>query len=77
MLTFRAEDPEFLNEYYGRQELLDSTIIPLEDYHKKLEAVTKDQINELVRKYIVTNTLNLALVWNKPSDDKLKDLLSL
>jgi predicted Zn-dependent peptidase len=77
MLTFRAEDPEFQNEYYGRQELLDGTIISLDEFHNRLEAVTKDQINELVKKYIVQHTLNLALVWNKPHDENLKKLLVL
>lgn len=75
MLTFRAEDPEFQNEYYGRQELLDGHIIPLEEYYRKIEEVTSDHINELVRKYIVQDTLNLAVVWNKEKDEKLQALL--
>lgn len=77
MITFRAEDPEFQNEYYGRQEVLDNTLISLSEYHSKLEAVTADEINTLARKYIITPTLNLAVVWNKPQDEGLVRLLKL
>lgn len=77
MITFRSEDPEFINEYYGRQEVLDNSMISLDEYHKQLEAVTHTDINELVKKYIVTETLNLAVVWNKPEDKNLNSLLKL
>jgi predicted Zn-dependent peptidase len=72
MLAFRSEDPEFYTEYYGRQELFGEPIITLDEYVAKLDSVTKEEINSLIRKYIVTQTLNLALVWNKKAD---KDLL--
>jgi predicted Zn-dependent peptidase len=77
MITFRSEDPEFINEYYGRQEVLDGTMISLSEYHDKLEAVTAEEITTLARKYIVTSTLNLAVVWNKPEDKGLSNLLTL
>lgn len=77
MITFRAEDPEFINEYYGRQLVLDNQIISLSDYHEKLEAVTADQINQLTKQYIIQQAANLAVVWNKPADQRLKALLSL
>lgn len=77
MITFRAEDPEFQNEYYGRQQVLDNTLISLAEYHSKLEAVTAEEINNLAKKYIVTPTLNLAVVWNKPHDEGLVRLLQI
>jgi predicted Zn-dependent peptidase len=77
MLAFRSEDPEFLNEYYGRQELFGDPILTLDEYLKKIDAVTKGEINTLVRKYFVTKHLNLALVWNKPRDEKLEKLLKI
>lgn len=75
MITFRSEDPEFINEYYGRQEVLDNSIITLDEYHQKIDAVTADDITRLVRKYIVSQTLNAAVVWNKPYNEGLVKLL--
>ena len=77
MIAFRSEDPEFLNEYYGRQELYGQPILTLDDYLAKIDEVTKKQIDILLPKYIRKNTLNLALVWNKTRDDTLLKLLQL
>ena len=75
IIAFNSEDPEFQNEYYGRQELFNEKLIPLEEYHSLIQSVTKEQIEALVRKYITTQTLNLAVVWNKPRDEKLLEML--
>jgi predicted Zn-dependent peptidase len=77
MLAFRSEDPEFMNEYYGRQELYHQPILTLDDYFAHITAVSKESINALVRKYILTQTMNLAVVWNKPDDEKLVQLLKI
>ena len=75
MLAFRSEDPEFMNEYYGRQELFHLPVMTLDDYFRKVRGVTKEMINTVVRKYIVQKNLNLALVWNKPEDESLVQIL--
>lgn len=75
LLAFKSEDPEFINEYYGRQEIFDAPLLTLNEYLRRIEAVTKEDIDRLLKKYFVANTLNLALVWNKPTDDKLLKLL--
>jgi len=75
MLAFKSEDPEFLNEFYGRQELFGQPIITLDDYTAKIEAMTKKDIDILLPGYIRQQTLNLAVVWNKPKDEKLQKLL--
>ena len=77
MLAFKSEDPEFLNEYYGRQELFGQKLMTLDDYLAKIDAITKANIDTLVPRYIRQQTLNLAVVWNKPRDEKLKNLLVL
>lgn len=77
MLAFKSEDPEFMGEYYGRQELFGEPVISLDDYVKKLESITPGDINVLAKKYLVAKNLNLAIVWNKPKDDKLASLLTL
>ena len=77
MIAFRAEDPEFANEWYGRQEVYHEPIMTLSDYVKRIEAVTKQEIDSIVRKYIIPQTLNLALVWNRPKDESLVELLKI
>ncbi len=77
MVAFRSEDPEFLNEFYGRQELFGQKLVTLDDYIAKIEAITKKDIDILLPKYIRQETLNLAVVWNKPKDEKLLKLLHL
>ena len=77
MLSFKTEDPEFMAEYYGQQELRHIPILTIEEYFQKIQRVTKEDVNALIRKYIVQQCLNLAVVWNKPKDDSLIRLLSL
>ncbi|MEK7543938.1 MAG: pitrilysin family protein [Patescibacteria group bacterium] len=77
VLAFKSEDPEFFTEWYGRQELYGMPVLTIEDYIKKLESVTKQHINALIKKYFLTNTLNMALVWNRKRDEKLGKLLHL
>lgn len=75
IIAFRSENPEFLTEFYGRQELYNQPIMTVKEYLNRINQVTKEEINKLLVKYITTNTLNLALVWNKPEDPKLQNLL--
>ncbi len=77
ILSFKSEDPEFFTEYYGRQELFGEPLMTLDDYIKKIEMVTKEDIDRLLQKYFVTKNLNMALVWNKPRDEKLENLLQI
>ncbi len=77
ILAFKSEDPEFFTEFYGRPELYGMPILTIEDYIKKIESVTKEGINQLLKRYVVTNTLNMALVWNRKREEKLGNLLHL
>lgn len=77
ILTFKSEDPEFLNEYYGRQELYGIPTVTLHEYFTIISDITPASINQLVRKYILTKTLNLAVVWNKGEDEGLIDVLKI
>jgi predicted Zn-dependent peptidase len=77
ILAFQSENPEFMGEFYGRQELFGQKRITLDEYLAKIDAITKKQIDTLLPKYIRQETLNLALVWNKPRDEKLYKLLTL
>lgn len=75
IISFKSEDPEFLNEFYGRQELFHEPVMTLEDYVARISEVTKKEIDTLIGKYFITRTLNLSLVWNKPEDKSLERLL--
>ncbi len=77
MLAFKSEDPEFFVEFYGRQEVYGMPILTLEDYLKRNDAVTIDQVNTLAKKYLRTETLNLALVWRKQRDEELFRMLGM
>jgi len=77
LFAFKSEDPEFFSEWYGRAELFDMPLLNIDDYIKKLQAITKDDINVLAKKYLKTETLNMSLVWNKAREEKLVDLLSI
>ncbi|MEM4722076.1 MAG: pitrilysin family protein [Candidatus Methanomethylicaceae archaeon] len=77
MIAFQSEDPEFQNEYYGRQEVFNQELLTLEEYLKKIESVTKEDINRLTRRYIVTNTLNLALVWSGGDTKGMVEMLTI
>jgi predicted Zn-dependent peptidase len=76
VIAFRSEDPEFFTEWYGRQEVYGQPLMTLEDYLQKIESVSKQDIDMLIRKYFKTESLNMALVWNKPKDENLLKLLS-
>jgi predicted Zn-dependent peptidase len=75
MVSFKTEDPEFMAEFYGQQELHHLPILTITDYFKKIESVTKEDIDRLIQKYIIQKCLNLAVVWNRPHDERLMDLL--
>ncbi len=77
MLAFRSEDPEFMNEWYGRQEVYHQPIMTIVEYVKRVGEVTKEEIQAIVKKYIVEKTLNLAVVWNRPEDETLVELLQI
>ncbi len=77
MLAFKSEDPEFLNEFYGRQELFGQPMMTLDEYLAKIESIEKHDIDILLPKYIRQETLNLAVVWNKVRDEKLVGLLKI
>ncbi len=75
VLAFRSEDPEFFTEWYGRQEVYNQPLMTLEEYIKKIDNVSKEDIHRLVRHYFKTETLNMALVWSKGREEKLLQLL--
>jgi predicted Zn-dependent peptidase len=78
MLSFKSENPEFMNEFYGRQELYNQPLLTFHEYLEKFDTVTVEDINIYIRKYLIPTTVNMAVVWNKKSgEEELKKLLVL
>ncbi|MCL4360008.1 insulinase family protein [Patescibacteria group bacterium] len=77
ILAFKSEDPEFLNSFYGKQELYHEPILTLDEYLGKINGITAEDINKLLPVYLRQEHLNLALVWQKPEDRRLSALLRL
>ncbi len=77
LMAFKGEDPEFMTEFYGRQELFSEPILTIDEYLSRIDAVNVSEINTLIRKYFVTKNLNMALVWSKKRDEKLFSLLKI
>lgn len=75
MFSFKGEDPEFFTEWYGRSELFGLPLLTLDDYISKIKSISKEDIHVLAKKYLRTETLNMSLVWNKPRDETLLNLL--
>ncbi len=75
ILAFKSEDPEFFTEFYGRQELFGEPILTIENYIKRIESMTKEDINRLLKRYVVTKTLNMALVSSHADESRLSSLL--
>lgn len=77
LMAFRSEDPEFMNEWYGRQVLYGLPVLTLAQHLEKIQQVTRKDIEGCIKKYFVPHNVNLALVWNKPNDERLRGLLTL
>lgn len=76
MLAFQSENPEFMGEFYGRQEVFSEPIVTLDQFVSRLDAVQMSEVNKLAKKYLTSKNLNMAIVWSKPKDEKLLKLLS-
>lgn len=77
LFAFKSEDPEFFSEWYGRAEVFNMPLMTIDEYIEKLQSITIADINALVKKYLKTESLNMSLVWNKPRDEKMVELLTI
>lgn len=76
VLAFKSEDPEFWTEWYGRGDVYGMPLFSMEEYTKKLDVVNVSDVNRLVQQYITPSRMNMALVWSKPREEKLLDVLN-
>jgi predicted Zn-dependent peptidase len=74
-LVLELEDSRSVSTYYGHQELLEHEVLNPDQILKKIDAVTKDQVEEMGKKYFVNKGLNLALIGNYENNEQLQKLL--
>lgn len=76
-LVLELEDSRNVAVYYAHQELLEDTIKNPDQVIKEIDAVSKDQIDEVGKQYFLNQGLNLALIGNFQDGQSLEKLLRL
>lgn len=76
-LVLDLEDSRSVAGFYSHQELLEKEIENPDDVIKKVDAVTKEQLEAVGKEYFIEQGLNLAVIGNFPERQKLEDLLKL
>jgi predicted Zn-dependent peptidase len=74
-LVLELEDSRSVSTFYGHQELLEHEVLNPDQIIKKIDAVTKDQVEEMGQKYFVNKGLNLALIGNYENREQLSKLV--
>ncbi|HET9946452.1 MAG TPA: pitrilysin family protein [Patescibacteria group bacterium] len=71
------EDSRSVAELYSSQEILEGTIDNPDEILKKIDAVTPTQVREVAAKYLINETLNMAIIGNFKSGEQFEKHLSL
>lgn len=61
-LALKSESTNFLAEYLGINFILDREIETFEEYLKKIDAVTAEEIQEVAKELLQSNRLNLQMI---------------
>jgi len=75
--VLELEDSRSVAGYYAHQELLEEEQINPDAALAKIDAITKDQVEEMGKKYFKNETLNLALIGDFADRQKLEDIVKL
>ncbi len=74
-LALRQESTNFLAEYFGTSFVLDREIESFEDYLKKIDAVSVDDIKEVAQELFKKEKFNLQIIGPFKNQDKFLKLL--
>jgi predicted Zn-dependent peptidase len=74
-LVLDLEDSRSVASYYAHQELTEKSIENPDEVMHNIDAVTKDQIDAVGKKYFKNESLNLALIGNYQDKEKLEKVL--
>src|SRR3990167_4349105 len=66
-ITLGLEDSEERAHFYGKQALLYPTIRTIEEYFAEIEKVSKQQVNDLAKKILITEELRLVVIGKEES----------
>lgn len=76
-LVLDLEDSRSVSTFYAHQELLEKEILNPDDILEKIDNVTKEQIDEVGKKYFKNEGLNLALIGAFEDKSALEELVKL
>ncbi len=74
-LVLELEDSRSVCTFYAHQELLEKEVLNPDDVLAKVDAVTKDDIEEVGKKYFTNRGLNLALIGNFEDRQALEEVV--
>ncbi|HLD63562.1 MAG TPA: pitrilysin family protein [Candidatus Peribacteraceae bacterium] len=69
------EDSEERAHFVGKQVLLYPEVMTLEEYLKRIDAVTKKQVDALAKKLLVPAEMRLVVIGSEKDEKKLRTLL--
>ena len=76
-LVLEIEDSRAVAGFYGLAEILEDKIETPNEYMEKINQVTLGQVADVARSYLVSQTLNLAVIGNFSDGQRFEKLLSL
>jgi predicted Zn-dependent peptidase len=75
--VLELEDSRSVASFYAHQELLESKILTPLEMNKKIDAVTAEDVSQVAKAYLISKTLNLAVIGNFSDGNKFESLLQL
>lgn len=76
-LVLELEDSRAVSTFYAHQELLEKEVLNPDKVLEKIDKVTKEEIEEVGKKYFKNEGLNLALIGNFEDRQALEELVRL
>ncbi len=73
--VLKLESSDSLAFYYGRQALLERTILTPVEFFKRVDAVSIDDVSRVSRDLFISKNLNLAMIGPFSNENEFKDLL--
>ena len=75
-LALRIESTNYLAEYAGIKFVLDRELETFDEYLKKIDAVTAEDIQKVAKELFQKNRFNLQIIGPFKSTEKFRKLLS-
>lgn len=75
-IILSLEDSEELAHFYGRQHLLYPKVRTIDEYIQAIEAVSKEEIDQLAKTLLTHENLRLSVIGNTDDKPGLEELLS-